>query len=97
MFHHIVLLELQPDTPDDAVDELVDSLRRLPDAIEAIRTYRVERDAGLAADNATVAVVAGFDDEDGFVVYRDHPVHQAVIAELIRPRLVRRSALQHHD
>ena len=97
MFHHIVLLELQPDTPDDAVDELVDALRRLPDAIEAIRTYRVERDAGLAADNATVAVVAGFDDECGFVVYRDHPVHQAVIAELIRPRLVRRSALQHHD
>ena len=97
VFHHIVLLELQPDTPDDAVDELVDALRRLPDAIEAIRTYRVGRDAGLAADNATVAVVAGFDDEDGFVVYRDHPAHQAVIAELIRPRLVRRSALQHHD
>ena len=97
MFHHIVLLELQPDTPEDAIDELVDALRGLPDAIEEIRSYRVGRDAGLADDNATVAVVAGFDDEDGYAVYRDHPVHQAVITELIRPRLVRRSALQHHE
>lgn len=97
MFHHIALLELRADTSEDDIDELVAELRRLPDAIDEIRSFRVGRDAGLADDNATVAVVAGFDDEDGFAVYRDHPTHQRVIAELIRPRLVRRSALQHHD
>lgn len=97
MFHHIALLELQPETTDEQIDEVVDALRRLPDSIAEIRAFRVGRDAGLADDNATIAVVAGFDDPDGYIVYRDHPVHQAVITDLIRPRLARRSAIQHHD
>ena len=97
MFHHIALLDLLPETTDDEIDEILETLRRLPDSIDEIRTFRVGRDAGLADDNATVAVVASFDDEQGYAVYRDHPVHQAVIAEFIRPRLAGRSALQHHD
>ena len=40
-------------------------------------------------------VVADFDDVDGYLVYRDHPDHQAVIQELIRPILAARAAVQH--
>lgn len=90
---HIVLLTL-----DDAcdVDGLVAALESLPALIPEIATYEVHRDAGLADGNATVAVVATFDDADGWAVYRDHPAHVAVITERIKPHLVARSATQHH-
>jgi hypothetical protein len=89
---HVVLLTL-----DDGcdVDGLVDALRALPAHIPALRSYVVGRDAGITEGNATVAVVADFDDEAGFVAYRDDPAHQQVLAERIRPHLVARAAVQH--
>ena len=39
--------------------------------------------------------MADFDDEAGYLVYRDHPTHQDVITRLIRPILVSRAAVQH--
>lgn len=95
MFRHIVLLTLDPATTTDEVDEIVTSLRALPGRIPELRSYVVGVDAGLAEDNATIGVVADFDDRDGYLVYRDHPDHQDVIIRLIRPRLASRSAAQH--
>ena len=40
-------------------------------------------------------VVADFDDVEGFLVYRDHPQHQWVIAELIAPFIETRNAVQY--
>jgi hypothetical protein len=40
-------------------------------------------------------VVAEFDDEAGWRTYTDHPDHQRLIAERIRPHLVSRTAVQH--
>jgi hypothetical protein len=91
-FRHVVLLTLD-DRAD--VDGLLDALGGLPEAIPELRAYQVGRDAGLVAGNATVAVVADFDDEAGWRTYADHPAHQAVIAERIRPHLVTRAAVQH--
>jgi hypothetical protein len=91
-FRHVALLTL-----DDrcAVDALVDALRTLPAAIPELRSYQVGRDAGLAEGNATVGVVADFDDEAGWRTYTDHPAHQAILAERIKPHLLGRAALQH--
>lgn len=96
MFRHVVLLSIDPAAGEDAPDRIVAALRSLPSVIPELRSYVVGRDAGLAPDNATVAVVAEFDDEAGYLVYRDHPEHQRVIAEQIRPVLLGRSAVQHH-
>lgn len=91
-FRHIVLLTL-----DDAcdVDGVIAALRTLPGQIPELRSYVVGRDAGLTEGNATVAVVADCDDQAGWEAYRDHPAHQAVIAERIKPHLVSRTAVQH--
>jgi hypothetical protein len=89
---HIVLLTLADDCD---VDGVVDALRGLPAQIPELRSYVVGRDAGLAEGNATVAVVADLDDAAAWATYRDHPAHQQVIAERIRPWLVARTAVQH--
>ena len=89
---HVVLLTLDDDCD---VDAAVDALRALPAAIPELRSYVVGRDAGLAAGNATIAVVADFDDEAGWATYRDHPAHRQVIAERLQPWLLARTALQH--
>ena len=85
------MLTLDADTD---LDGLVASLRRLPELIDDIRSYEVLADAGLAEGNAQVAVIGTFEDEAGWRAYLDHPDHQAVVQEQIRPHLVSRAAVQ---
>ena len=87
----MVLLTLDDDAD---VAAIVASLRRLPDLIDHIRAYEVLADAGLADGNAHVAVICTFDDEAGWRSYVEHPEHQAVLQEQIRPHLTSRMALQ---
>jgi len=91
---HMVLIELKPETPSATVQGIVDALRALPAQIEAIRSYEVNVDLGLVDGNATIGVVAGFDDVEGWRTYGPHPAHQAVVQELIVPSSVRRIGLQ---
>lgn len=95
-FRHIVLLTLADDAPDGRAEAIAAALRELPDQIPELRSYVVGVDAGVSSGNASVAVVADTDDRAGWETYRDHPAHQAVIAELIAPVLASRSAVQHH-
>jgi len=94
MLRHVVLLELHADTDPDHTSVLVDSLRALPAQIDAIDSYTVHLDAGLAEGNATVAVVGDFVDVDAWRRYQDHPAHQRVLAEQVRPALADRAAIQ---
>ena len=91
MLRHVVLLNLDADAD---LEGIVASLRRLPGLVDEIRTYEVLADAGLAEGNAQVAVIGTFDDAAGWQAYIDHPEHQAVVQEQIRPHLVSRSAIQ---
>jgi len=95
MFRHIVLLTLREDATEADRDAIVAELRTLPDLVPTIRAYDIGLDAGLNAGNATISVVADFDDADGYLTYRDHPDHQRVIAEHIAPVLAARSAIQY--
>jgi len=92
---HIVTLTFCDDTTPEQVAAIADSLRELPSQIPELRSYVVGADAGLTEGNAHLAVVADFDDAEGWAVYRDHPAHQAVITQQIVPLLTSRSAVQH--
>lgn len=94
MIRHCVNLTFTPGTTEAQVQAILDGLAGLPGAIPEIRAYTFGRDLGLAEGNASLTVVADFDDVDGYVVYRDHPAHQKVIAEAIRPVLASRAAGQ---
>ncbi|HTO01724.1 MAG TPA: Dabb family protein [Microthrixaceae bacterium] len=94
MFVHVVLLKFTPDTSEEHLEGIVRSLRALPELVPSLVRYRVGRDLRLADDNAQIAVVAEFDDEDGYIAYRDDPNHRLVITEQIQPHLESRSASQ---
>jgi Stress responsive A/B Barrel Domain len=96
MLRHVVLLKWTESATAEQQAAVIDALHSLPGQIPEIRSYRVGADAGLAAQgNSDLAVVADFDDADGYFVYRDHPVHKDVIARLILPILASRAAAQH--
>jgi Stress responsive A/B Barrel Domain len=94
MLRHTVLLTLSTDPASETTKTIVEALRKLPAQIASIREYEVGADLGLNDGNATIAVVARFDDEKGYLEYRDHPAHRAVIDELISPVRQSRAAIQ---
>ena len=84
-----------PGATDEARAAVADQLSALPDAIDTIRRYHHGADAGLNDGNWDYVVVADFEDEGGYLEYRDHEVHRAVIAEHIAPIVAERVAVQY--
>jgi hypothetical protein len=73
----------------------VDALRRLREEVGGMTSLTVSPDAGLVDGNAHTVLVADFPDEESFRRYAQDPVHQAVIADHVRPWLAARSAVQY--
>lgn len=94
MIRHCVTFRFRPGTSQEAVDALRGALGALPDAIPEIRGYWFGSDLGRRETNADFAVVADFDDEDGFATYANHPAHLRVIQEVANPIIVERNAVQ---
>ncbi|MCG5217807.1 Dabb family protein [Streptosporangium sp. KLBMP 9127] len=95
MLRHVVLFTWTDDSTEEQRAEVATRLRELPGAIAQIRDYRIGADAGINDGNYHFAVVADFDSVDDYLVYRDHPLHQAVIAETIKPIVAGRAAVQY--
>lgn len=95
MFRHVVLLDWVEGATEGQKQAVRDRLTDLPGQIPEIAAYRFGDDAGLAPDNFDLAIVADFENEADFVVYRDHPAHLQAITDVIKPILARRVAVQH--
>lgn len=94
MIRHLAVFRFRPGATAAQVDELARRLRELPALVPTIRRYDVGADLGLRDGNADFAVVAEFDDADGFLAYVAHPAHQAVIADCIEPIVASRTSVQ---
>jgi hypothetical protein len=95
MFRHVVLFSWAAGVSEAQEQELMEQLRKLPATISAIREYRFGPDAGLNPANKDFVVVADFDDSDGYLEYRDHPAHRAVVERYITPFVTERAAVQY--
>lgn len=84
-----------PNWTDDQRVAVENALGELPGVVPTIRSYHFGSDIGVNEGNFDFVVVADFDDVEGFLVYRDHPQHQRVIAELIAPFIETRNAVQY--
>lgn len=94
MFHHVALFRWVEGVTGEQVGAVEAALARLPSVVPELRDYRFGPDAGLRQGNWNFAVVATCDDADGWRTYTDHPEHQRVLVELIRPLLADRAAVQ---
>src|SRR2546428_12657615 len=95
MFRHVVLLRWTPEATPAQRAAVPEGLAALPARVPEIRGYVVGADARVNAGNFDLVVVADFDSFDDYLVYRDHPEHQAVLRERIAPILAERAAVQH--
>lgn len=86
MFRHVVMFRWNEDVTIDEVSATGRALDALPALVPTIRDYRHGGDAGVNSGNFDYVVVADFDDVDGYLAYRDHPDHQALIAARVADR-----------
>lgn len=91
-FTHIVTFRFADGS--DAPTRAAAALTAFAATVPQVRSYTCAPDAGISDGNADMALVAVFDSEDDFAVYRDHPEHRRIIAETITPDLIERTAVQ---
>lgn len=94
MFRHVVMFRWVDGTTDQQKEALRAGLTRLPEIIPEIRSYRFGEDVGINEGNFDFVVTADFDDRAGYLSYRDNDDHQKLIAELIKPIIGERAAVQ---
>ena len=92
---HVVMFRWVEGLPDDHVERVCAGLAQLPGLIPEIRDYRFGANLGINPGTYDFVVVADFDDEAGYLTYRDHPDHQRFIAELITGNVSERAAVQY--
>jgi len=94
VIRHVVMFRWKDDAPADAAANLGARLAELPGLIPQIRAYRFGPDEGLADGNFDFAVVADFDDADGWRAYAADEHHLRVIADCVVPFIATRTAVQ---
>ena len=92
---HVVMFTWAEGVDDEHVATVSAALDGLPAAVPSIKQYVHGPDLGLSEGNFDYAVVADFDDEAGYVAYRDDATHQQLIADHIKPFITARAAVQH--
>jgi hypothetical protein len=95
MIRHVVVFTWSAEADADRRRTTVEALRRLREDVGGMTSLDVADDAGLSDGNADTVLIADFPDAEAFRRYAQDPVHQAVLAEHVRPWLAGRSAVQY--
>jgi hypothetical protein len=91
---HAVLFRWKPDVTADHVEAAERALGELPNKVPSIRSYTFGRNLGINPGTFDYAVIAEFDDREGYLDYRDHPDHKAFIAAYTADFVADRAAIQ---
>jgi Stress responsive A/B Barrel Domain len=94
MIRHTVMFTWKPEATEEEKQRVASEVAKLPSIVPSVRAFASGTDAGLNQGNFDFAVTADFDDEDGYVAYRDDPGHREVVQRYITPILGRRAAVQ---
>lgn len=94
MIRHTVLFKWATATTEEQKQEAYAQVAKLPSLISSVRAFAAGPDAGLNQGNFDFAVTADFDDEAGYLAYRDDPGHRDIVGRFITPILAERAAVQ---
>jgi hypothetical protein len=95
MIRHMVMFRWTEDATEEQKKRAAAEVARLPSVVPSLRVFAFGADLGVNAGNFDFAVAADFDDVDGYLAYRDHPEHRAIVEEFIRPIVAQRAAVQY--
>ena len=87
MLHHVVALVLNADAPEGQAERICEALVAFGTKLPETRSFVGGADVGLREGNASLAIVATFDDFGDLLVYANHPEHLQIIQELILPHV----------
>jgi hypothetical protein len=82
MIRHIVLFRWTESTTSHDVDRLHEALAQLPAAVDTIRAYHHGRNLVQGAGSWDYAIIADFDDLDGWHAYDTDLLHLEVRAQM---------------
>ena len=94
MVRHVVLFRWIEGTNETQIGEVAAGLSQMSSEITAIRAYSHGRDLKLGSDRFDYAIVADFDDLEGWREYDEHPLHNKLRADLVRPLIAERAWAQ---
>lgn len=94
MFRHCVMLKWAETTSDQSKTEIVAGLDRLA-TFNCVESYHHGPDLGVSEGNWDYMIVGDFADEAAYREYANEEGHLALIADLIRPNITARAAVQY--
>jgi hypothetical protein len=94
MICHIFVLTIRPGARNEQIQALLDGLALLPQEISNIKGFRFGSDLGLNPGNASVAIVAEFENEEDWRGYLKAPAHERFAKELVAPLREAATAIQ---
>lgn len=91
---HVAVFRWNADVTSQEVVAVGAALDALPAKIPSLRSYHHGPDLGLGEGRWDYGIVAECDDAESWKAYEQHPAHQQVVAEVLRPRIHERAAVQ---
>jgi len=85
MIEHIVLFQFQPDASPESLAAVVTGLKELKGKIPQILQLSCGENFCDRAQGFTHGLVARFQDISSLKTYQEHPAHQEVVQNLIKP------------
>ena len=94
MIRHMVMFRWTEDATEEQKKQVAAEVARLPSLVPSLRVLRAGQDLGINEGNFDFAAAVDFDDAEGYLAYRDHPEHRAIVEKFIRPIVAQRAAVQ---
>jgi len=94
MIRHTVVFKWTEQATEEQKREASAQVAKLPSLVPSVRAFAAGPDAGLNQGNFDFVVTADFDDEAGYLAYRDNPGHRDIVARFIAPIVAQRAAVQ---
>jgi hypothetical protein len=95
MIRHTVQFKWAADATHEQKQAAATEVAKLPSIVSSIRAFASGPDAGINQGNFDFAVTADFDDEGGYLAYRDDPAHREIVQRYITPIVAQRAAVQY--